>query len=54
MSLEKLTDLPAADILEALLAAADAFAGGAPQHDDMTLMVFRFGFTPAESQSPGP
>jgi serine phosphatase RsbU (regulator of sigma subunit) len=25
-----------------LIAAADAFAGDAPQHDDMTVMVARF------------
>jgi serine phosphatase RsbU (regulator of sigma subunit) len=24
-----------------ILAAAQSFAGGAPQHDDMTLVVFR-------------
>lgn len=29
-------------ILRRILEAADAFVDGAPQHDDMTLMVFRF------------
>ncbi|HZQ43097.1 MAG TPA: SpoIIE family protein phosphatase [Acidobacteriaceae bacterium] len=35
------TDLNAADLLQHLLRAADAFAAGAPQHDDMTLVVLR-------------
>ncbi len=34
-----------AQMVERLFEAADAFAAGAPQHDDMTLMVFRFGET---------
>ncbi|MGH9869448.1 MAG: SpoIIE family protein phosphatase [Candidatus Polarisedimenticolia bacterium] len=32
---------PAADIIRTLMRAADAFAAGAPQHDDMTLVVAR-------------
>jgi sigma-B regulation protein RsbU (phosphoserine phosphatase) len=32
---------PAADLAQHLQAAADAFAAGAPQHDDMTLVVLR-------------
>jgi sigma-B regulation protein RsbU (phosphoserine phosphatase) len=32
---------PAQAILEALVAAADRFAAGAPQHDDMTLMLMK-------------
>jgi sigma-B regulation protein RsbU (phosphoserine phosphatase) len=31
----------AADVLASVMAAADAFASGAPQHDDMTLVVVR-------------
>jgi serine phosphatase RsbU (regulator of sigma subunit)/dihydrofolate reductase len=34
-------DLNAADLLQRLFCAADAFAAGAPQHDDMTLVVLR-------------
>jgi sigma-B regulation protein RsbU (phosphoserine phosphatase) len=33
--------LPAAQAVERLIAEADAFAAGAPQHDDMTLLVVR-------------
>jgi serine phosphatase RsbU (regulator of sigma subunit)/dihydrofolate reductase len=34
-------DLDAAELLQRLFRAADAFAAGAPQHDDMTLIVLR-------------
>jgi serine phosphatase RsbU (regulator of sigma subunit) len=34
-------DLDAAELLQHLFRAADAFAAGAPQHDDMTLIVLR-------------
>lgn len=34
-------DLNAAELLQRLFRAADAFAAGAPQHDDMTLVVLR-------------
>jgi serine phosphatase RsbU (regulator of sigma subunit)/dihydrofolate reductase len=34
-------DLPAAELLQRLFRAADAFADGTPQHDDMTLVVLR-------------
>ena len=33
--------LPAFEALTRILAAAGAFAAGAPQHDDMTLVVLR-------------
>lgn len=33
--------LPAREVMKQILAAAQAFAGGAPQHDDMTLVVLR-------------
>jgi serine phosphatase RsbU (regulator of sigma subunit) len=33
--------LPASDAMKRILAAAQAFAGGAPQHDDMTLVLLR-------------
>jgi sigma-B regulation protein RsbU (phosphoserine phosphatase) len=33
--------LPAAEIVSRIMLAADAFAAGAPQHDDMTLVVAR-------------
>lgn len=35
--------LPAAEGMRRILAAAQAFAAGAPQHDDMTLVLFRVG-----------
>jgi len=45
---ERLVDLakachgfPAVEVMRRLLAAAQAFAGAAPQHDDMTLVVLR-------------
>ena len=34
-------DLNAAELLERLFRAADAFASGAPQHDDMTIVLLR-------------
>ena len=34
-------DLPARDAIERILEAADAFASGAPQSDDMTLVILR-------------
>ena len=34
-------DLNAAELLQRLFRSADAFAAGAPQHDDMTLVVLR-------------
>lgn len=33
--------LPAAQMIERLMAAADAFTAGAPQHDDMTLVIVK-------------
>jgi len=33
--------LPAEQMIERLMAAADAFTAGAPQHDDMTLVVVK-------------
>ena len=32
---------PAFDVMNRVLAAAEKFAAGAPQHDDMTLVVLR-------------
>jgi sigma-B regulation protein RsbU (phosphoserine phosphatase) len=34
-------DLPAAQLVNCLMEAADDFAGGAPQHDDMTLLIMK-------------
>jgi len=34
-------ELPAARMIESLIAAADAFTAGAPQHDDMTLVIVK-------------
>lgn len=34
---------PAKELLSQIVAAADAFAGGADQHDDMTLVIIRMG-----------
>ena len=33
--------LPTLEAMRRILAAAQAFAGGSPQHDDMTLVVLR-------------
>jgi sigma-B regulation protein RsbU (phosphoserine phosphatase) len=38
---ERVKDKPACEILHALFDAADAFTAGAPQHDDMTLLVLK-------------
>lgn len=38
---EEARTLPAKEILRKVVAAADDFTGGAPQHDDMTLMVLK-------------
>ncbi|WP_321477363.1 SpoIIE family protein phosphatase [uncultured Paludibaculum sp.] len=35
-------ELNAEELLQRLFRAADAFAGGVPQHDDMTMVVLRF------------
>jgi serine phosphatase RsbU (regulator of sigma subunit) len=39
---QQLPDATADDIVKAVFAAADAFVGGASQHDDMTLLVVRY------------
>jgi len=39
--LEDHADLPSADLRERVLAEIAAFVGGAPQHDDMTLILLR-------------
>ena len=39
--LQRIRDLPASEIFEKLIAAADAFAAGAKQHDDMTIIVMK-------------
>jgi phosphoserine phosphatase RsbU/P len=40
-AIEANRELPAAALIDALMRAADAFAAGAKQHDDMTLIVIR-------------
>jgi sigma-B regulation protein RsbU (phosphoserine phosphatase) len=35
--------LPAGQMIERMIAEADAFAAGAPQYDDMTLVVVKLG-----------
>ena len=51
-------DKPAVEIIPALMRAADRFADGAPQHDDMTLVVVKvlrpIPEPPAHSMSLGP
>ncbi len=39
-------DMPAAALVKLLFDAADDFAGGAPQHDDMTLVVLKLSTAP--------
>ena len=34
-------DQPPAEIIKRIMSAADVFADGAPQHDDMTLVIAR-------------
>jgi serine phosphatase RsbU (regulator of sigma subunit) len=38
---KKCYGLPAAEVMRRILAAAEAFAGGASQHDDMAVVVLR-------------
>jgi serine phosphatase RsbU (regulator of sigma subunit) len=40
---ERCDGLPPALVIERMFEAADAFADGAPQHDDMTAVVVRVG-----------
>jgi sigma-B regulation protein RsbU (phosphoserine phosphatase) len=40
-SVRKCADHPAPEMLDAIVQDADVFVAGAPQHDDMTLMVVR-------------
>jgi sigma-B regulation protein RsbU (phosphoserine phosphatase) len=49
---EAARDRSAREIIDALFVAADAFAAGAPQHDDMTLLVFRLVGDSKETRSP--
>jgi len=42
-------DLPAPELVKCLMEAADAFAAGAPQHDDMTLLIMKV--LPARGES---
>jgi sigma-B regulation protein RsbU (phosphoserine phosphatase) len=37
------TNKPAGEVLDTIFAATDAFTAGAPQHDDMTLLVLKLG-----------
>jgi len=34
-------DMPATELVKCLMEAADTFASGAPQHDDMTLLIMK-------------
>ncbi|OYW11624.1 MAG: hypothetical protein B7X34_02885 [Acidobacteriia bacterium 12-62-4] len=38
---ERFRDLAARDLIPEIMAGADAFAAGAPQHDDMTVLIVR-------------
>jgi serine phosphatase RsbU (regulator of sigma subunit) len=40
-TIERCDGLPAAEVIQTLMRGADAFASGAKQHDDMTLVVLR-------------
>jgi len=40
-AIERSDSLSAAELIAKLMQAADAFASGAKQHDDMTLVVLR-------------
>jgi sigma-B regulation protein RsbU (phosphoserine phosphatase) len=42
----KFRDKPADDVLRGLFAAADKFTAGAPQHDDMTMLVLKLSTAP--------
>jgi phosphoserine phosphatase RsbU/P len=42
LAAQEASERSAEDIVSAVFAAADAFSGGAPQHDDMTVLVIRW------------
>jgi sigma-B regulation protein RsbU (phosphoserine phosphatase) len=42
----KVRDKPADEILRSMFAATDKFTAGAPQHDDMTMLVLKLDATP--------
>lgn len=44
--------LGAEDTAARIMAAADAYAAGAPQHDDMTLVALRVNLPSAHSYTP--
>lgn len=46
---QRLKGRPAEEVMQGLFAEATAWAGGAPQHDDMTLIVVRVGSAKASS-----
>ena len=37
----KVRDRPAEEVLNAIFADADKFTAGAPQHDDMTMLILK-------------
>jgi sigma-B regulation protein RsbU (phosphoserine phosphatase) len=39
--LQRYRDCPAAEVCDRMFATIDAFAGGAPQYDDITMMVMK-------------
>jgi sigma-B regulation protein RsbU (phosphoserine phosphatase) len=45
----KVRDKSADEILRAIFAAADKFTAGAPQHDDMTILVLKLDTAPLSS-----
>src|SRR4029077_19213464 len=45
--LEEHADLPAEELRERILRDVEAFAGGAPQHDDMTMILLKVDTVPA-------
>jgi sigma-B regulation protein RsbU (phosphoserine phosphatase) len=47
---QKMGNVPPSVLLEEIFRAADEFTAGAPQHDDMTLIVFRFARPPHQNQ----
>jgi len=51
--LEEHADLPFEELRERILREIDAFVGGAPQHDDMTMILLKIDEPAADAAAPG-
>ena len=47
MAAQSARNKPASEVLDTIFAATDAFTAGAPQHDDMTMLILKLDKSPA-------